>query len=141
VDYPPFDEAVSRFKAFLRDRGAPSDIDWVTFPDVAWADARLYVRPMRAGEAAEAARAKYEGAVPRRLGVKLGALGKARGVSYCYVYRPSSRVEAEYHLMPDGLKLSVPDPLPEVSVVTDESAWERLREQQGDLRRKRFLFG
>jgi hypothetical protein len=141
VDYPPFDAAVSRFQAFLDSCGVPIEIHWVAFPDVAWAKGGLYVRPKPVGEATEAARAKYERAVPRRLGVKFGALGQTQRVSYCYVYRPSSRIEAEHHLMPDGLKLSVPDPLPEVTVVTDEVAWERLREKEGGLRHRRFLFG
>jgi hypothetical protein len=108
---------------------------------VAWADVRLYVRPKPAREATAVARVKYERAISRRLGVKFGALGQHGSVSYCYVYRPSSRIEAEYHLMPDGLKLSVPNPLPEVAVVGQEATWERVREREWDLPHKRFLFG
>jgi hypothetical protein len=44
-------------------------------------------------------------------------------------------------MMPDGLKLSVPDPLREAIVVTDACEWERLRGQDRDLRYKRFLLG
>jgi hypothetical protein len=79
----PIDDAVSRFEAFLRHCGVPSDIRWVAFPDVAWVSARLYVRPLPQDAAAAAARAKYERAIPRRLGVRLAALGRAGAVSYC----------------------------------------------------------
>ena len=118
MDYPQFDEAAIRFEAFLRDCRAPSDIRWVAFPDVVWVGG-LYVRPRPRDDAAGAARRKYERAIPRRLGVRLAALGHSGVVSYCYVYRPSSQIEAEYHMMPDGLKLSVRDPLPEAVVVAD----------------------
>jgi hypothetical protein len=140
VDYPPFDDAVSRFEAFLRECGAPSAIRWVAFPDVAWVG-KLYVRPRPLPEAASAARRKYERAVPRRLGVRLAALGRSGAVSYCYVYRPSSRIEAEYSMMSDGLKLSVPEPLLEAVVVAEEDEWNRLRGQDRDVEQKRFLTG
>jgi hypothetical protein len=138
VDYPPFDDAVCRFEAFLRHCGAPTDICWVAFPDVAWVD-RLYVRPRPRDQAVVAARWKYERSVPRLLGVKLAALGRSGAASYCYVYRPSSRIEAEYSMMPDGLKLSVRDSLPEVVVVADAGEWHRLRTRDLDWQHKRFL--
>jgi hypothetical protein len=139
MDYPPFQDAVSRLVTFLRHCGVPSNIRWVGFPDVAWVRARLYVRQRPAELAFSAAQAKYERAIPRRLGVKLAALCRSGAVSYCYVHRPSNLVEAEYALMPDGLKLWVPVPLPEAGVVVSEAEWECLRGQDCDLRHKRRL--
>jgi len=92
-------------------------------------------------EALAFAQAKYERAIRRRLGVKLGALCRAGGTVYCYVYRPSSKLEAEYHLMPDGLKLSVPTPLREATLVCDPEEWENLQGQEQELRFKRSLLG
>ena len=129
MNYPPFDDAVSSFEAFLRECGVPSDIRWVAFPDVAFVGARLYVRSQPQEVAFAAASTKYERAISRQLGVRLSALGRAGMLTFCYVYRPSSRIEAEYHNMPDGLKLSVRNDLPEATVIANDGAWERIREQ------------
>ena len=140
MDYPYFPDAVSRLQAFLRDCGAPDDIHWVQFTEVAWVQGRLYLSPLPREQALAFAQAKYDRAIPRRLGVKLGALCRAGATVYCYVYRPSSQLEAEHHMMPDGLKLSVPNPLWEAEVVNDQERWHYLKGQD-DLEYKRFLFG
>jgi hypothetical protein len=100
----------------------------------------MYVHPRAPQVAYAAAEVKYVKAIPLRLGVKLAVLCHAESVSYCYVYRPSSRWEAESHLMPYGLKLSVLTPPPEGIIVTDETRWEKFRRDK-DVRHQRALFG
>jgi hypothetical protein len=140
VDYPEFPEAVCRLQRFLRDCKVPENIDWVRFSNVAWVGGRLYIWPLPRDRALAFARAEYECALNQRPGVMLAALGRAGATVYCYVYQPSSKVEAEYRLMPDGLKLSVPTPLWEATVVCDQSQWQLLQGQEQDLHLKRSLF-
>jgi hypothetical protein len=101
---------------------------------------RFYLRPPSADVAFATARRKYEGTVSRRLGVKLGTLCWVESITYCYVFRPSSALEAEYTLMPDGLKLSVRTPLPEGVIVSNEVEWQRLLESEQPLSYKRSMF-
>ena len=140
MDYPPFSDAVTRLREFLYDCQAPTVIEWVALPDVACSGGILYLRPRRADMADAAARSKYEAAIPRRLGVKLASLCQIGSVSYCYVYRPSNRLEAEQLLMPDGLKLSVPVRPREAILVTDQDKWKEIKALDCDLRYKRSLF-
>jgi len=44
-------------------------------------------------------------------------------------------------MMPDGLKLSVPNPLWDAEVVHDQDRWECLKGEEHDLEYKRGLFG
>jgi hypothetical protein len=83
--------------------------------------------------------AAYHRAVDRRLGVKFGVLCLEREVLWTYVFGPADRTEAEYHLMPDGLKLCVRTPPDTGRVLRDEREWEALR-LQDQVEFKRWLF-
>jgi hypothetical protein len=113
----------------------------VVFADVVWLRGELYVWRQPPAVAFASAAAKYAAAVPRRLGVELAALCQDADVTYCRVYRPASRSQAEYKLMPDGLKLWIPNPLPRAVVIADKAEWDLLVAQSKDSRSKGFLFG
>ena len=126
--YPTFDDAVSKLCAFLRQQKLPDDIRWVTIEDCARDGPQLFLRIPDQGEAETHARAAYEGAVSRRLGVKLAMLCTAKKTSCCYVYAPATAQDSEHALMPDGLKLSVPEFAQSAKLVRpdDLKTWKRL---------------
>jgi hypothetical protein len=139
MDYPPFTNAVVRFRSFLNDEGYSGAIGWVFPEDVLFVGAQWLIRP-RPKELSENCVADvYETAVAIRLGVKLGVLCKVGTDLWCYIFCPDDQTEAEYCLMPDGLKLSIPMPLEEGRIAVDESEWRRLvTKDQVDIKRWRF---
>src|SRR5438045_2133542 len=133
MDYPPFADALERLRHFLRCCEAPHFIRWVAFLDVAFVNGRIYLWPRSDELATAAAESKYAAASERRLGVQLAGLCQLNTVSYCYVYRPSNRIEAERTMMPDGLKLLVPHPLPTGILIENKEEWKRIRSQDRNL--------
>ncbi len=127
-DYPEFDDAVTRLRNFLRNQNLSSDIWWIALDDCALKDKQLFVRP-RAHAVAEAeARIEYQEATKRRLGVGLTMLFEADKRACCHVFAPTSDLESEYALMPNGLKLGALDPVRKAKVVESSNLkkWEKL---------------
>jgi hypothetical protein len=110
-DYPSFDEAVSRFSAFAREQGAPTDILFVCPADVAVVNGQIYVRRPDPHLARERASHLYEAAVSRRRGVVIAALCTLPRLVCTYVYGPVDDDEAMRLMFPNGLKMSLPQPL------------------------------
>ena len=104
-DYPAFPEAIARFRAFLERGGWRGTLAWLGSPGIAVRRRTIYACPARFEALQEVERA-YVAAARLRLGVLLGSVGQDSDFSYCYLWSPASELEAQYHLMPDGLKLS-----------------------------------
>jgi hypothetical protein len=90
-----FDEAFTRFQAFLFNEGWPTEIVWV--------DGRQ--RRIQASKAS----GEFDAARLRRLGVCLHALRVVRGSTLAALAYPSDAVDAEYLMYPadGGVKLSL----------------------------------
>lgn len=122
---PSFEEALEHLEHFLKSQGHRGELQWVFREDVVvsrrgWIAVRT---PVPAGNA-EVARQHYEAARRRGLGVKLEVLcrlGWFRSSLACFVWAPRDELDAEYALMPRGLKLSIARPLRRGKTVKDHT--------------------
>src|SRR5262249_17485359 len=129
MDYPPFTEALARFRRFLNEQGHLGSIGWLCPSDVLLISRSWIIRPRPPDEVAEeVARAYHLGAI-RRLGVLLSVLCSEGETIWCYIYCPADETEAELRMMPDGLKLSVPMPIREGRRASNDQEWSQLRPQ------------
>jgi len=112
TDYPDFDEALRRFQKFVAMQGAPERIVFVTPEEVLLSEGRLRVCLPEAAASLVRARDAYQQAVNKRHGVLMAGLCRLENQLCSYVYGPTSEEEAMALLYPDGLKLSLPAPLP-----------------------------
>ena len=112
TDYPDFDEALRRFQKFVAMQGAPERIVFVTPEEVLLSEGRLRVCLPEAAASLVRARDVYQQAVNNRHGVLMAGLCRLENQLCSYVYGPTSEEEAMALLYPDGLKLSLPAPLP-----------------------------
>ncbi|MDD9941269.1 MAG: hypothetical protein OXU20_09550 [Myxococcales bacterium] len=123
-DPPPLPEALVRFSTFLESNGWPSRIEWVDASNVSLVRGVAFFGSTWAEHEVER---KYEQAIARGLGIQLYGMWQAEGVSVCFLYAPTDRVDAEYRMMGGGLKLSVAtDPRPARLVGTARALWARL---------------
>jgi hypothetical protein len=85
MDYPPFTDAVARFRCFLNEQGQRGSIGWVNPSDVLLVGGRwiIYPRPQEIviKEVANA----YDQATIRRLGVRFNVLCLEDGIIWCYI--------------------------------------------------------
>jgi hypothetical protein len=139
MDYPPFTDALARFRSFLDEQGYRGPIGWVFPNDVLLVGGQWIVRPRSQPLVVEEVASAYQRAAGRRLGVKLGVLCREGDDLWCYIYGPADRIEAEHCLMPDGLKLSVRTPPDGGRIMADEREWESLRAQD-QVEFKQWLF-
>lgn len=123
-DYPPFEQASSRFERFLTENECPAYIVWVGSEDVVRMAERVYMHSkVNEMELAERARTEYALACERRRGVLLQLIAISQSVSYCGIWSPQSDIDAEYALMPDGLKLQIPTSIPQACLVNSNLMW------------------
>jgi hypothetical protein len=110
--HPSFDDSVSRFKEFLLKTGYPQEIIWITCADVIFTGGPvIYVRMPVPATNKPKVRKRYDLALQEKRGVLLAALCCVEGFTCCFVWMPSSDLEAESALMPSDpsdVKLSVP---------------------------------
>ncbi len=121
---PPYDEAVSILRNFLRQQGVSDNVHWL------WREAIISRRSSGSRESAhrmifidrhrladaESIRKYYDMGVQLALGIALRVFCLADGVPLCYVYVPEDETAAEYAMM-SGLKCSIPTPCPVATVV------------------------
>jgi len=105
MSYPTFHEAEAQLRDFLRSNQWPTEIAWIRLGDVAVLGVGLTLHPSTEGY--PYAVKVYKEGVQQSLGVKFEAICCDSDRSYCLVWIPSDETEAEYALMPQGLKLSV----------------------------------
>jgi hypothetical protein len=120
-DCPGFIEAKQRFTRFLASQGHPEDVHWVFRDDFYRRRAKPPVVRWPLHEMNEIlTRQHFEVARYRGHGVELAALFYCASRTFAHVWYPESEEEADYSLI-SGLKLSVPEPLPEA--ILEESEW------------------
>jgi hypothetical protein len=127
-DHPGFDEALRRLETLLHSAGVDRPVKFLDESNLIATRGLWSVRDEDDRLAREVARTRYESAVASRLGVSLNAqciIGNFIGVS---VGTPSSPDEAERLLYPDGLKLTVAEPLREATGLPPDE-WFTLRSQ------------
>ena len=129
-DYPSFSDALDRFRDFLDLHGWPVEIKWLCHKTLAFRPERLVLKDEDFQDA-ESVRTAYWYAVPQKRGVLLAGLCRDTAFSYCYLWYPSDEDEADDHLMPDGLKLSLPlNPPPVVVANGWRFRWHSRRTRQ-----------
>src|SRR4051812_29793615 len=116
-DYLSFEQAVERLRFFLKSDGLPDVIVWVHPNSVVLVRDIFFISSAPSDGAWEWARSQYQLGCDRGIGVELGALCQIKGAVCCFVYLPQDEDEAVRHLMPDGLKLIHPVPVPDAQVV------------------------
>jgi hypothetical protein len=137
-----FDESVAQFKTFLTKSGWPCTLTWIAAKDVLLTGSTMaYLRLPATAVSESRARQQFEADIGNELGVLLAALCKLDSTSYCYIWKPSTELEAQYALLGKGLKMSIPqDPLvPRVvrSKLKWWILWLRYRHKQSS---KEWLF-
>jgi hypothetical protein len=102
-----FDEAVSRFEAFLRQNGYPTELVWVEPADLVLPGRRaIYVKlPVPENNLVQA-RNRFTTAMSTGLGITFGTICELGTTTCCYAWSPKDRTEQQEHLMGSGLKLS-----------------------------------
>ena len=128
---PPFDDAVSTFRDFLRSQNVSDSLRWI------WRDSiisrrgsgtrYLATRPIYIDDTQLAnesdIRDYYQTGVDRNLGIRLAVFCTANDVPYCYIELPEDETDAS-HLMMSSLKCSVPDPMTTASLIRSATfAW------------------
>ena len=123
-DSPPFDEAVSVFRSFLRQQGQSDTVLWIWRNSIISrrgsgshkiANRRIFIdRHALADD--ESIRKYYDGGVKRGLGIALRVFCVADGNPLCYIYLPEDETAAEYSMM-SSLKCSVPTPCPTATFI------------------------
>ena len=132
-DYLSFADAVEELRSFLDLHRWPVDIRWLSPGTLALKGSRL-ILDSRAFQESESVRTSYWHAVPQKRGVLLAGLGHDTAYSYCYLWAPSDEDEADDLLMPDGLKLSIPEDPPEALATTGwRFRWHRRHSRQVPL--------
>lgn len=107
-DYPSFRDAEDRLRDFLAGRDWPTDVRWIDGENVVASDKALIVARRHLRDP-EAVRTEYWQAVPRRLGIRVHALAHDDQRSYCYLWAPSNRLDAEIDVMFDALEIAMAD--------------------------------
>ncbi len=103
---PELSEAVERLRAFLAQELWPDKIAWLR-PSAVTTQGPVYIVNPRQFRTLDEVAILYANAAQARLGVQLSGLAHDAETSYCYLWYPASPREAEEHLMPAGLKLSL----------------------------------
>jgi hypothetical protein len=130
MDYPPFQEAVVRFRSFLNDQGLRGPIGWIFPSDVCLVAGGWVIRPRLQEIVLEEIATAYQQAFSRRLGVQFGVLCLEGEVAWSYIFCPTDQTEALRCMMPDGLKLSVPTSPDKARKVKNDGEWKRLQSQE-----------
>jgi hypothetical protein len=124
-NYPAFDEAEMRVQEFLKSAEWPANVMWVSTDDVAVSVKEFIVHPRKEGR--EQAIEDYRRGIQKNLGILLTAVCRDDDRTYCIVWTPSDETEAEYALMPQGLKLSAPSEPRQAKIVSGQIKWWWLR--------------
>ena len=139
MDYPAFDEALSRFHTFLRNQGQCGEIRWIFSSDTVLVRGQWFLWPRPQALAVAEVAVLYQAAVERRLGVMFSVLCQEGIVLWCYLFCPADRTEAESSLMPDGLKLSIPTKLRPGQTILDRRKWYLLQ-RRDEVEFKTWIF-
>ena len=126
-DVPTFAEAERRFSAFVEARGHAAEVCWVFRDDFYRGMGRSpVVRWPLPDSNRTLSEQRFEAGRRLGRGVQLAALCHHGARTFAYVWFPESDLEAEYSLI-SGLKLLIPDPLPEGRLEANRWLWAARR--------------
>jgi hypothetical protein len=125
---PTFDEAVEEFEKFLAMNGYSPRIVWVTPADVVLTGKHtVYVKLPLPDENVESARKIYLDGMKRGFGEKFGTLCELKSDTCCYVWVPTNKTDAQYAMMPSGLKMNAGGSKRPAKGVYSRLKWNYLR--------------
>jgi len=123
-----FEEAVSRFEAFLRQNAYSTNLVWVEPDDLLLPGQRaIYVKVPVPFNNLERARERFNSGMSEGLGVALGTICELPSTTCCYLWVPKDRAEQQEHLMGSGLKLSAKTVRLRGIPVTNPVHWQLLK--------------
>ncbi len=105
--YPAFAEALRQFQEFLSRQGVSENILWIFREDIAENGKRKYLR-IPSQEQRSFVERLYAAGCKRQLGVCFSVYCFLDKRPCCYLYVPANKTDAEYMMMPDGLRFSTP---------------------------------
>jgi|JI8StandDraft_1071087.scaffolds.fasta_scaffold149178_2 hypothetical protein len=111
TDYPTFEEAVEQLRGLAIRQGAPETLLFLEPSDIVLRGQRAYVHPQSAQRAWLKAERSYKRASERQFGVLLLGLCQLRGALCVCTASPADSEDASSRLYPNGLKLSIREPL------------------------------
>ena len=121
---PPFDDAVSTFRNFLRSQNVSDSVLWIWRDSIIsrrgsgsryLANRPIYIDDSQLATESEI-RAYYQTGVDRNFGIRLAVFCTGNDVSYCYIELPEDEADASYKMM-SSLKCSIPTPLTTARVI------------------------
>jgi hypothetical protein len=118
--------AEEKFGTFLATQNYPKTICWVMPGDVVVDTNRHYWVRKREAEATRYAALRYSVGLERKFGVKLQAICASESETFASVFVPEDDLDAQYHLMGRGLKLSCPVERYSTSAVRNPLKWRLL---------------
>lgn len=118
--------AEEKFRTFLATQNYPKAIRWLMPGDVVVDTNRHYWVRKREEEGTRYAALRYSVGLERNFGVKLHAICATESETFASVFVPEDDVDAQYHLMGRGLKLSCPVERHSTSTVTNPLKWRLL---------------
>ena len=135
-------EAEDKFRGFLSVQNYPTTICWLMEGDLLIDKARHFWMRERRSKAARHAALRYSEGLERNLGVHLRAICSTNEQTFASVFVPTDELEAQYHLMGRGLKVSCPTERHSTSTVENPIHWRALWLRYGRQVRnsQRFLF-
>ena len=121
LDFSPvsFHDAVTQFRALLKERGRPDAVVWIKPDDLIAVRARLYVRLRDPNRRWMDAQCRYEVGIDRKMGIVLQQVCQAPGLSCCHVSVPKNSSA--------GLKFSVADEVMRATPVVNRLYWVWLK--------------
>jgi SAM-dependent methyltransferase len=124
---PPFADAERSLFALLAECGYPTDVKWTFRDDFAIVGRKrtLYVCTADLHENANLVTRRYEEA-SAGIGVELFLVAVGGGSSYCSLWVPESKQDAELRRV-SGLKVTVPARALTANAVADREEWARIR--------------
>jgi hypothetical protein len=113
-----FETTVAEFVDFAMEQGYPNSVLWTSPNFVVIWRRRFFVLVVDPEEQRTQAKASFDSATARNLGVAVEALCKTQNMSVCRVYGPTDEADAQFRrISTTGIKMSVAvDPLPTVLV-------------------------
>lgn len=129
-------DAEGKFRTFLATQNYPEVICWLMPGDVVVDANRHYWVRKREVEGTRYAALRYSVGLERNIGVKLQAICATESETFASVFVPGDDSDAQYHLMPHGLKLSCPVERYSTSTVTNPLKWRALWWRNGQRSKK-----
>jgi len=131
-----FEQAVERFRSFLVHQGHSPNVIWIEPTNIVLTgDRRILVyHAEEEGGAELAARKVFEQGIAEGNGVVINGLFPKKDATYAFIWFPRDRAEAEYEMVPTGVKLRVNiSETYKVAVFRSRERWRVLSQRHGGI--------